>query len=50
MGKLTEQMILQRSTMANKHEEMLNICGHKGNGAQIYIEITLHPMQNGCHQ
>jgi hypothetical protein len=33
--------------MTNKHEEMLNIFGHKGNENQNNIEIPPHPSQNG---
>jgi hypothetical protein len=45
MGKLTEQRILKRSTYGQKHEEMLNILGYKGNANQNYIEIPPHPSQ-----
>jgi hypothetical protein len=36
--------------MANKHEEMLDILGHKGNANQNDIEISPHSSQNGYHQ
>jgi hypothetical protein len=37
--------------MANKHEEMLNILGHKGNSHQNYTEIPpTHHSPNGSHQ
>jgi hypothetical protein len=36
--------------MSNKHEEILNIFGYKGNANQNNIEILPQSSQNTCHQ
>jgi hypothetical protein len=51
MGKLIEQIILERSTNSQqKQEKMFNILGHQWNINQNDNEISSHPNQNGYHQ